>query len=488
MSTDRRATVVHENCPRLEVSYQTILSDWSGGLGDRLDAPNGLLVFGQRLLVFPVDLQGPVALTITAPRSWKLASSWTPVAGTGGVLGASPFGVHHFLAQDVGHLQDAFLAGGALRTRQASLPDGRSLRVALMGRLPLEDPKLVSMIQRLIKVQKRHLPEEWTWPVGTQSLTVLALGALGDIKQGAGRRGGAVVEVGAETSPVDVSELLAHELFHAVNGHLLVHSPEAEYETLWFKEGVTTWLAMQSVVQAGFADESWFLRRLAAILKGYYENPLSTQLKAQDMASRFWKDGEARRLPYDKGALLGLLLDMSLSQDGQTGVERVMEVLLEGAAKGRAYSQRDLRRVVISMSPDPAGMDRFWTRFVDGAEPLPLRVALNQLDLRLEQGRASVPYFGFEVAVDNQGSYVASVDPHGPAAKAGLRLGERIVRAPPLGMPSESSLQLELYSLRGRRSVVLRSEPGTSVVYRLDALSHRFVDTLGLGLGPGSTR
>src|SRR5690606_29678765 len=65
---------------------------------------------------------------------------------------------------------------------------------------------------------------------------------------GAGRAGGFVLELGAGATSrsAGLVELLAHENLHRLNGHRLVYAASDEFATMWFREGVTEYVALRN--------------------------------------------------------------------------------------------------------------------------------------------------------------------------------------------------------------------------------------------------
>ncbi|MEL6177323.1 MAG: hypothetical protein AAFS10_00145 [Myxococcota bacterium] len=440
-------SVHHQGCMQVEVRYRVVPPRGPAGTGHavryepQIDPHGGLLLYGQVSLLLPRmdprDAQRS-GVEVVVASDWAVATNWTPVRLEGdGVAALEPMTtrtVWRFVADDLGHLFDSVVAAGPMRLYGRQLADGRFLQVACQGELPLDDTELMELTTRLVREQRRYLPPHWHWPAGTRRLSMIARGVQGSGRlEGGGRRGGFLVEVGRDAPARDLAELVAHEAFHVVNGHLLVHAPEAEYDTLWFKEGVTTYIAAQTVVRAGLAEESWFRARLAEVIGAYYSNPVAFRLSVDGLHERFWNNTDARRLPYDKGALLGLMLDGALLRPGsgrtQAGLERMFQVLLmEVAARGQTYNNATLERTVRRLDDRGELVQRtFWSRYVSGVDALPLRDMLQRQGLHLMQGAVRVPWFGFQVGVDGVGAYIAAVDQRGPAARAGLQPGDRLV-------------------------------------------------------------
>lgn len=464
--------VWHPGCAQVQVTYR-LRTQWGPLEGESLRArfwprlgQGGALLYGQAAVLWPEIELGDgelVALEVEAPRGWGVSSSWTPAQVSAGRPQAWAF-----VARDLEHLRDAVLVGGQLRLHTRVLRDGRRLRLICQGELPLEDQALLDVAARVAAAQEGYLPQGWRWPQGTEQLSVIALGrGAGRLLEGTGRRGGVVLELGRQVDPREVYELLAHEIFHVLNGHMLVSPPQEEFSGLWFKEGLTSYVALVSLLRARLVKEDWALERLGQWVSNYYGNPQSLRLPASELGRAFWRDPNARRLPYDKGALLALLLDVELAQGPRGGVERLVQALLTETQSGAPCSQELIYSVALTQAQSLERLALLWSEHVRGVSPLPLPDALTSLGLALEQRPQAVPYYGFQVGLDAEGVFVASVEPDGPALRAGLRRGQRLVRRPPLaregpGVPARVEFQ-------GGGAALVSPESGRRQVYRLRA-------------------
>lgn len=462
--------IVHQGCQEIEVRYRLDPRRQAPNalMRARLDGREGALIYGQGALLVP-ELDEPVGVEVVTSPRWSVASTWEPL---GEVSEAAEEVRWRYVAQEPGHLQDSALVVGDLRHQEASLADGRTLRVVLSGVLPLDDARWLASVVRLADAQRAWLPQGWRWPRGTGQVTVMVLGR-GDhlLSEGAGRRGGVVLEVGQRAAPVESLELLAHELFHVVNGHLLVHKPESELDTLWFKEGVTTYAALRSMVASGLVDEAWFRRRLGELVTHYFENPGATRWTLARQVARYWSDAAAQRLPYDKGALLALVIDAQLGSDAQgelATMRWLRRLLVETAARGEAYELETLRVALEAEGLEASvGFQGFWARYVLGAEVLPVKRALRRLGWSLKTETEAAPYYGVTLGQDARGSFVSFVDPQGPASSSGLRPGDRLAQPTQLPGVMDAPAVLRVRRGSGVTRVVVRPERGQRQVYRV---------------------
>jgi predicted metalloprotease with PDZ domain len=134
---------------------------------------------------------------------------------------------------------------------------------------------------------------------------------------------------------------------------------------------------------------------------------------------------------YNKGALLGMLLDLEMLSRTQ-GAKSLLDVLSSLYHKfyeappatyygpGDGYYEQDILEAVNEV----AGSDftPFFESYVGGTAPLPYGRALGMagLTLRISVPRGSPPRIGITALPDNRGLRVFAVRPGGAADRAGL--------------------------------------------------------------------
>ncbi|MCA9622802.1 MAG: hypothetical protein KC731_27475 [Myxococcales bacterium] len=146
---------------------------------------------------------------------------------------------------------------------------------------------------------------------------------------------------------------------------------------------------------------------------------------------------EARRLLVARGALLGL----SYGGEGARALQRELRRLVADLAAGRAPAL-----AVDRERPD------LWEAFVSGA---PLVPRASDVDPCLQPTR--LRYHRFDLGWARAGDRVATVDPRGPAARAGVEAEDRIVTLDYAEGDSGSPVSMRVR--RGEREVALRYLP-----------------------------
>ena len=138
---------------------------------------------------------------------------------------------------------------------------------------------------------------------------------------------------------------------------------------------------------------------------------------------------------YDKGAILGLLLDLEirkLSRNAKS-LDDVMRALYTDFFKqGRNYTPADFQRICEQMAG--ASLDDFFARYVRGREEHDYNRALEAAGLRLDMTEATggakavdKAYLGADLTQEVDRLIVSRVSAGSPAYEQGLNTGDQIV-------------------------------------------------------------
>lgn len=279
---------------------------------------------------------------------------------------------------------------------------------------------------------------------------------------GNGRAGGFVLELGAEVDPDDddLIGLIAHENLHRLIGHLLRFAASDEYATLWFREGVTEYLAVRTAVDAGVMPETRLFALIGDAITNYRANPAATTVDAAALGQRYWSDRDLRRLPYDKGALLAMLIDLDLRRTGAGDLVGFVAFLRDdGAIRAAPLTNAALRDALERYS----GMDwhPFWDDAVLGSSWLPVFETLSDVGLRVVERLVPAPWYGLRTNVTADGDwYVSEVVANSPAASAGLVAGQALAQEP-IVPDDRSGRPIEVIVRVSGREVPVRITPAT---------------------------
>jgi len=211
--------------------------------------------------------------------------------------------------------------------------------------------------------------------------------------------------------------LICHELFHTWLGGVL---REAEPErTVWFKEGFTDYLSLWHGAASGVLPREWFADRMLEIERDAAGSAFGSAPFIGEHEP--WRDGDGPRetMAYKGGAVLALSLDAALRRHGHRGLAVMLrEMIADGEAR---YSDETilvrLRRI---------GLADFVSRHITGAEAPTVRDALLSLGYEWREFPTELAYVGLRTEDGEGFGRVVEIDPAGPAAAAGFRLGDVI--------------------------------------------------------------
>jgi predicted metalloprotease with PDZ domain len=252
-------------------------------------------------------------------------------------------------------------------------------------------------------------------------------------------------------APVDcrncgLPALTAHELFHLWNVKRIrpASMEPVDYTrpnptpSLWFAEGVTSTYAQYLLLAAGLQSGSEFLTHLERLINEYEARGASETQTAEESSIDAWLErypayGRADRSVsyYLKGELIGHLLDLELRR--ATHNRRSLDDVLRRLDRDYARRQRFFE--------DTAALERICTE-VAGKDFAPLFDALvrrpdeiewnaylDAAGYRLEASESERADLGMTLSSPaGEGVMVSAVWPGGPAERAGLRVGDRIMR------------------------------------------------------------
>lgn len=217
---------------------------------------------------------------------------------------------------------------------------------------------------------------------------------------------------GSENS-VYFRSLIAHELFHDWLGLGLQVGG-----LVWFQEGFTEYLALWYAARMGVITRDEFAHRLLeheAILRE--RSALGSAAFADPEVQ--WRDGDGPRetLAYSGGALLALQIDVELRRTGKPGLPQLVRDLL---AAGEHASLEDLRAWL-----EANGLAALYERSIVGTELDGAAESLRAAGFEEVSVAEPLTYFGIQ-ADGGDFPRVEALDLEGPAAKAGIQVGDQI--------------------------------------------------------------
>jgi len=240
--------------------------------------------------------------------------------------------------------------------------------------------------------------------------------------------------------------LVSHEFFHLWNVKRIRpdvlgpfdYTQENYTKVLWVAEGITDYYADIVLRRAGLISEAEFLSATARSMQNLQNTPgrlvQSVEESSFDAWVKYYRQDEnsvnSQISYYDKGALLGLLLDLEIRKrsGGAKSLDDVMRYLYaEFFKKNRNYGPGDFQKASELMAG--SSLEEFFSKYVRGKEELDYNAALAAAGLRLETSASADAkvYFGADVAQEEDRLMVRRVYAGSPAYEHGLNAGDQIV-------------------------------------------------------------
>lgn len=209
-------------------------------------------------------------------------------------------------------------------------------------------------------------------------------------------------------------DFAAHEFFHIVTP-LTIHSEEIQdfdfndpkmSQHLWMYEGVTEYFAGNVQVKYGLISPEEYLEVLQE--KMLTSDQFKNDVPFTDI-SKFTLDKYHDQYynVYQKGALIGLCLDIKLRQlsGGKYGLRNLMMDLSKKFGKNKAFKDDELFQEITRMTYPEIG--DFFNRYVKGTEMLPLAEVLNTVGVLYKEEEKFMDY---TLGIGNSDIGVTQVD------------------------------------------------------------------------------
>jgi predicted metalloprotease with PDZ domain len=410
------------------------------------------------LLVYPEGyLKSPSTLRVIAPQPWKVATGLPPVPGQKNM----------FRAENFDSLYDSPVEVSNFKTISFEVK-GVPHRIVIDGEGNYNPEKMRADVKKIVETEVALMGGEipyhdYTFILHLRSNTGGGLEHLNSTALGYPRFGfgpepkeGSGVSSAGPNAPRPRTyrgflSLVAHEFFHLWNVKRIRpdalgpfdYTKENYTRLLWVAEGITDYYARIVLRRAGFTSESDFLKEQAKAFQALQSTPgrlvMSTEEASFDAWIKYYRQDEnsinSQVDYYDKGAILGLLLDLEIRKrsNGAKSLDDVMRNLYsEFYKKDRNYSPEDFQKACELMAG--SSLEPFFAKYVRGREELDYDSALAAAGLRLDKtatdegGKApEEAYLGADLAQDGERLVVRRVYAGSPAYEQGLNTGDQIV-------------------------------------------------------------
>jgi predicted metalloprotease with PDZ domain len=353
------------------------------------------------LLMYPAGyLKAPSILRIVPVSGWKIATGLPAVDGQPNTFRAEDFDILYDSPVEVSNFKQLdFMVRGVPH------------RIIIDGDGNYDPERLRTSVQKIVEAETAlfgGIPyHDYTFILHLRSNTGGGLEHLNSTALGF-KRFGFATEAGYQ----NFNALVAHEFFHLWNVKRIRpdalgpfdYTKENYTRLLWVAEGITEYYGQLILSRAGLISNQAYLDHLAQQIQDFEELPGRKVMSAEEASFDSWikyyrpdeNSVNSQVSYYDKGELLGLLLDLDIRR--RTGsaksLDDVMRYLYsEFYLKGRNYTPADFQKACELAAG--ASLEDFFTRYVRGKDELTgvYNQELAGAGLRLEQA-------GFGIGLD----------------------------------------------------------------------------------------
>jgi predicted metalloprotease with PDZ domain len=478
----------------IRVRYQVFGNDLNGSFS-QIDSTHANLNGASIYMYVTGHKPDPIELTVEARSGWKAVSGYSQAADQ-----------FTFKAPNYDRLIDTPLEISPAVTVSQFIDHGKMFRVAVHDYGTDADvrpdlvQKLTDAVKKIVAVYMGMMPTP-----DFDYYTFLFHFAP-DIAAGDGMEhlNSTQIIVSEALSDAGIDEALldaAHEFFHLWNVKRLRPAALGPFDytredytpSLWFAEGITTYYSYLTLLRAGLCTKDDLFKHLAGEIQTLETEPGRKLMSAESSSFHAWFYDRSPQLQetnfanstisyYNKGALLGLLLDLEIRArtGGQKSLDDVMRLLygrFYGAAQqtyylpGRGYQESDILQAL----NDVAGSDfsDFFQRYVQGTDALPYAEVMAKVGLELKTSvpAGAPPSLGVLVMPAATGLQITDVLPGGAADRAGLSRDDLLVAV--------DNFSLATASLEDRLKIY---PSGTDVLFTVQRHAER--DTVAVKLDP----
>ncbi|GAC1372723.1 MAG: PDZ domain-containing protein [Aquirhabdus sp.] len=226
--------------------------------------------------------------------------------------------------------------------------------------------------------------------------------------------------------------LCSHEYFHAWMVKFIhpqefaVLDLEREVYTrmLWVFEGFTSYYDDLILYRSGVIDRAAYIELLAEQITRYRQNTGREHQSVSDSSFDAWikyyrpdeNSQNATTSYYNKGALIGLCLDLTLRARGSS-LDAVMRQLYQLAQQGGSLTATTIPDLCEQLIGDR--LNDFWQNYVEGTTELPLEALLDEVGVQTTVEEKVWP-FGLKTTDSQQGLVIQQVLRDSVGAHAGL--------------------------------------------------------------------
>lgn len=420
----------------IEVAYNYFANEMNAG---------STFVDDKQLYVNPVNccmyspewIDAPATVELEIPADWNVATGMRSV------------GKNLFEVKDFHELADSpFIASGGLQ-HQTYEAEGVKFHIWFQGEFKTDWERILNDFK---KFSKEQISVMGGFPVSEYHFLFQI--RTYQTYHGVEHSNSTVVTLGPSydiLKPVLYDEFLgisSHELFHTWNVKALRpiemfpydYSKENYTRLGYVAEGVTTYAGDLFLYQAGCFSEFEFFKNVHQLFQRHFHNYGRLNLSVADSSFDTWLDGYEKGIPdrktsiYNEGALLAMMLDLSILKDTQnkSGILSVMRLLYERFGKAdKGYTEGDYQAAVEEIGG--RSYADFFASYYYGTKDIEpeLKELLSYVGLEVKDIRSRLYFenrFGFKVEyIKGRSAKITDIAPGSIADRAHMKLGDEIL-------------------------------------------------------------
>ena len=432
-----------------------------------LDDEKGFIAPASALMYVSGQILHPVDVTIVPPNGWsRVSTGLDPVPGHANTFTAPDFDVLYDCPIYIGNQEILSFEVQGIPHTIAAENLGHADRAAFVADLKRMVESAVAVIG---EIPYRHY-------------TFIVMGAGGG---GLEHLNSTAVfsDAAGLSTPAGRQRWLSficHEFFHLYNVKRIRpialgpfdYDRENYTRMLWVSEGITVYYEDLILVRAGLITrEDWF-ERLRASIRNYENIPghlvQSVTDASFDTWIQFFSRGEHAANTtisyYDKGAALGLLLDLAIRHGSQnrSSLDAVMRTLYQEFYKGkkRGFTDQEFREVCERAAGVP--LPEIFDEYAPTVKAIDYAKYSAYAGLEIDTALLEMPGVAFGAATQDQNGapVVTTVESGSPASRAGISAQDEILAIDGLRVTARSIVEVLAAKKPGDTARVLVARRG----------------------------
>lgn len=242
---------------------------------------------------------------------------------------------------------------------------------------------------------------------------------------------------------------IAHEYFHHYNVKRIrpIELGPFDYQngsrtrSLWVSEGLSVYYEYVVLKRMGLMTDDEFWNALRNNMMNFENKPGRLYQSVAQSSYETWSDGPFGRTAdevnktisyYDKGPVLGLLLDFKIRHQtkNKRSLDDVMRYLYKQyyQKKKRGFTEEELRAACEKIAG--TGLTGFF-EYVNTVKEIDYPAYFTYAGLQIDTSQKEIPgaWLGINTRTRNDSILITSVDWNSPAWNSGIRMGDKVMSA-----------------------------------------------------------